>query len=94
MYAKGWIVRLRRREDKTDLEVSYKYRIPVRTTIKDALEEAARLGWDADELDYDYQVDWSLEKKTLSISRKKKARGIAQRKLDFPDDKRGPRNCN
>ena len=71
LYEKGWVVRIRNRQDKAKLDIAYKYRIPI-TTITAALVEAEKLGWDSEENDYEYQIDWGYSRQTLSLTRSKK----------------------
>ncbi|WP_145949642.1 hypothetical protein [Paenibacillus sp. Y412MC10] len=70
----GWDVRVRKLEDYDDdeFELTYKMRYPiVDGNIDAALAQAAEDGFDADEDDYEAQVDWGYQKQTLSFSNKK-----------------------
>lgn len=70
----GWNVRIRKMEDFSDeeFEITYKKRYPITDgNIDAALAKAALDGFDADEDDYDAQVDWGYQKQTLSFSNKK-----------------------
>ncbi|AJY77668.1 hypothetical protein VN24_11530 [Paenibacillus beijingensis] len=70
----GWNVRARKMEDFDDdeFELTYKKRYPITGgDIDAALATAALDGFDADEDDYEAQVDWGYSKQTLSFSNKK-----------------------
>lgn len=64
----GWNVRVRRKRGKK-IEFTYKKRYPVVTTIEDTLTLAAKEGFDNNINDgYKIEVDWSLNRQTLSFS--------------------------
>lgn len=88
MYQQGWIMRIRAMENKSKLELSYKYRIPVDTTILATLEKAKDLGWDSSETGYEYQVDWGYEKQTLSINKSKELSQQTPIQLPSPEQAR------
>lgn len=70
----GWNTRVRKMEDFSDeeFEVTYKKRYPITNgDIDAALTQAALDGFDADENDYEAQVDWGYSKQTLSFSNSK-----------------------
>lgn len=70
----GWSVRIRKKEDYSDekFELVYKKRYPILNgDINGALMLAASEGFEADDTNYEAQVDWGYQKQTLSISRKK-----------------------
>jgi hypothetical protein len=85
LHESGWDIRLRMREDEPDLEITYKrrYRVP-EGTLKSVLAQAADDGFDADEKDYEPQVEWGLEKQTLSFSRSKTAPPAGSGPLALP----------
>jgi hypothetical protein len=72
--AQGWLARVRKMEgfSDSDFEVTYKKRYPITNgDINAALTQAAAEGFDADENDYEAQVDWGYTKQTLSFSNTK-----------------------
>jgi hypothetical protein len=70
LHRDGWNVRLRRREGRDDVELSYKRRYRIEAgDIDGALAEAARDGFDADEGDYEAQVEWGFSRQTLTFTR-------------------------
>ncbi|MDI4646280.1 hypothetical protein [Cohnella hashimotonis] len=76
LHAEGWDVRIRKMEAYSDeaFEVTYKMRYPVAGgNIQAALIAAAADGFDADEDDYEAQIDWGYASQTLSFSNKKDA---------------------
>ncbi|WP_152669139.1 hypothetical protein [Paenibacillus sp. DMB20] len=89
----GWSVRIRKKEDYSDekFELVYKKRYPiVNGDIDGALMLAASEGFEADDTNYEAQVDWGYQKQTLSISRKKtiKKSGYDGMELPTPKDSR------
>lgn len=74
--AEGWDVRIRKMESDSDeaFEVTYKMRYPIAGgNVQAALNAAAADGFDADEDDYEAQIDWGYSSQTLSFSNKKDA---------------------
>ena len=64
----GWNVRVRRKRGKK-IEYTFKKRYPVVTTVDDTLTLAANEGFDSTINDsYKVEVDWGLNKQTLSFS--------------------------
>lgn len=84
----GWEVRIRKMEsdgDK-DFELTYKKRYPiVNGDLQAALNEAAADGFDADEEDYDAQVDWGYSTQTLSFSNDKDEEKSGYDGMELPD---------
>ncbi|MEK4851668.1 hypothetical protein NST04_17615 [Paenibacillus sp. FSL H7-0756] len=71
--SKGWDVRLRKKENKSDYELTYKKRYPVvNGNIQAALTLANQEGFDASDDNYEAEVDWGYGKQTLSFSNTKK----------------------
>ncbi len=68
----GWNVRLRKKEDKTKYEITYKKRYNVvNGDIDAALTKANQEGFDASDTNYEAEVDWGYGKQTLSLSNDK-----------------------
>ncbi|WP_416235457.1 hypothetical protein [Paenibacillus campi] len=68
----GWNVRLRKKENKTKYEMTYKKRYAIENgDIDAALNEANKDGFDANDTNYDAEVDWGYSKQTLSLSNDK-----------------------
>lgn len=71
--SKGWDVRIRKKENKSDYELTYKKRYPVvNGNIQAALTLANQEGFDASDDNYEAEVDWGYGKQTLSFSNTKK----------------------
>ncbi|MDG0812397.1 hypothetical protein [Cohnella rhizosphaerae] len=86
--AEGWNVRIRKMESYSDeeFEVTYKMRYPiVGGNVQAALNAAAADGFDADEDDYEAQVDWGYSSQTLSFSNKKDAELDGYDGMELPD---------
>jgi hypothetical protein len=66
----GWYVRLRRFDGEDGVELTYKRRYQVGDDLDAALREAAGDGFDADEEDYEAQVEWRARLGPLSFTRK------------------------
>lgn len=84
----GWNVRIRKKEEFSDeeFEITYKKRYPiVNGNIQAALDEAADDGFDADEEDYDAQVEWGYSSQTLSFSNDKDAEKNGYDGMELPD---------
>ncbi|MGQ4515966.1 hypothetical protein [Streptomyces sp. DW26H14] len=75
----GWSVRVRHDDDDDKVKETYKKRYAIEgdgtdaDALDDALDQAADDSFDADEEDYDAQVDLSYNKATLDFSDDKKA---------------------
>ncbi|KAK4464063.1 hypothetical protein QBC42DRAFT_172074 [Cladorrhinum samala] len=94
MYAAGWSPRIRNKEGKKGWELTYKKRYPVDddgnnipAEITDALLIAMQDGFDDSHPKYEAEIDWGLEKKTLSISRKHQVKedDISKSDMTMPD---------
>ncbi|MGH0776477.1 hypothetical protein ACQVQ8_04890 [Bacillus cereus] len=83
----GWFARIRKKEFSKDFELTYKKRYPIPNgVIQDALEVAKNDGFDSKTDNYDAEIDWGFEKKTLSISNKKSYSAKGYGVLDLPDE--------
>ncbi|KAJ2906753.1 hypothetical protein MKZ38_010744 [Zalerion maritima] len=83
----GWSVRIRKKEDEDDFELTYKKRYSVSDDdVEAALDTANEEGFDEDNEDkYDAQIEYGYSKKTLSISRKKSHSDSGYSGMDLPD---------
>lgn len=69
----GWNVRFRKKEDKSNYELTYKKRYPILNgDIDAALTLANKEGFDSSDTNYEAEVDWGYSKQTLSFSNTKK----------------------
>lgn len=69
----GWDVRFRKKEDKSNYELTYKKRYPILNgDINAALTLANQEGFDESDDNYEAEIDWSYSKQTLSFSNTKK----------------------
>ncbi|HDR6297441.1 hypothetical protein QCI44_19630 [Bacillus cereus group sp. RP37] len=83
----GWFARIRKKEFSKDFELTYKKRYPIQNgVIQDALEVAKKDGFDSKTDNYEAEVDWGFEKKTLSISNKKSYSAKGYGVLDLPNE--------
>ncbi|KAL7941123.1 hypothetical protein V8C42DRAFT_199347 [Trichoderma barbatum] len=86
IYKAGWCVRIRKVEDKSCHELTYKTRYDINDgNIEDALAQAKKDGFHAGDKNYEAQVEWGYEKQTLSISREEKFSYSGKTELDLPD---------
>ncbi|MDP7991283.1 hypothetical protein Q9B79_15950 [Bacillus sp. MHSD_36] len=84
----GWFARIRKKEFSKDFELTYKKRYPIPNgVIQDALEVAKNDGFDSKTDNYDAEIDWGFEKKTLSISNKKSYSANGYGVLDLPKER-------
>ncbi|TPV46588.1 hypothetical protein [Bacillus dicomae] len=83
----GWFTRIRKKEFSKDFELTYKKRYPIQNgVIQDALEVAKKDGFDSETDNYEAEIDWGFEKKTLSISNKKSYSAKGYGVLDLPNE--------
>jgi hypothetical protein len=69
IYNSGWSPRIRRIQDKSGFELTYKRRYKIADGAIDvALETANRDGFDSTSTMYEAQVDWGYNNQTLSIN--------------------------
>ncbi|HDR7672719.1 Uncharacterized protein BCZB5J_01660 [Bacillus cereus] len=84
----GWFARIRKKEFSKDFELTYKKRYPIQNgVIQDALEVAKKDGFDSKTDNYEAEIDWGFEKKTLSISNKKSYSAKGYGVLDLPKER-------
>ncbi|WP_018751765.1 hypothetical protein [Paenibacillus sanguinis] len=84
----GWSVRFRKKEDKSNYELTYKKRYPILNGDVDAaLTLANQEGFDASDDNYEAEVDWGYSKQTLSFSNTKKEKTKAKGP-ELPADKK------
>ncbi|PQZ59428.1 MULTISPECIES: hypothetical protein [Bacillus] len=84
----GWFARIRKKEFSKDFELTYKKRYPIQNgIIQDALEVAKKDGFDSKTDNYEAEIDWGFEKKTLSISNKKSYSAKGYGILDLPNER-------
>ena len=79
--------RSEKKEFSKDFELTYKKRYPIQNgMIQDALEVAKKDGFDSKTDNYEAEIDWGFEKKTLSISNKKSYSAKGYGILDLPNE--------
>ncbi|MGD6892160.1 hypothetical protein [Bacillus mobilis] len=84
----GWFARIRKKEFSKDFELTYKKRYPIQNgVIQDALEVAKKDGFDSKTDNYEAEIDWGFEKKTLSISNKKSDSAKGYGVLELPKER-------
>lgn len=85
IYDNGWIARIRKTEGEDDFELTYKKRYPiVNNDIDAALTLANTEGFDATDTNYEAQVEWGYQNKTLSISNNKTGKKSGYSGMDLP----------
>ncbi len=83
--AAGWNVRLRRFADSNKLELSYKRRYRVLPgQLESVLSAAVEDGFDANENDYEVQIEWGFGRQTLSFTNDKKFKLNDDNELELP----------
>ncbi|PFB73836.1 hypothetical protein CN286_28525 [Bacillus anthracis] len=76
LYQNGWIIRGRLKPNKDEWELTFKYRIKLSQSeepsiaLEQALQAAASSGFDLSDPNYELELEWSEEQKTLSLSYK------------------------
>ncbi|KAL2200281.1 hypothetical protein P885DRAFT_57162 [Corynascus similis CBS 632.67] len=87
LYQARWSARIRRKEGRPKLELTYKKRYAIEAEdIDAALTEASCDGFDGfHDNEYDAQVEWGYKKMTLSISHKKKVSDPGSGGTSLPD---------
>ncbi|MCZ8521630.1 MULTISPECIES: hypothetical protein [Paenibacillus] len=82
----GWNTRIRKTEGESGFELTYKKRYPVTNNdIDGALSNANLDGFDVNDSNYEAQIEWGYQKKTLSISRKKSGSKSGYSGMDLPN---------
>lgn len=91
IYSSSWSARIRKFENQDKFELTYKRRYTIiNSNVNAALNVANEDGFNAAHTNYDAQVEWDFQMKTLSISRKKKGlhAGIGNTNLPVESDSR------
>ena len=84
IYAAGWNLRMRKFENKPNLELNYKKRYDIKNeNIESALNQANDDGFDAEDTKYEAEIEWGYAKQTLSISREKSVPHTGNSQLDL-----------
>lgn len=85
IYGNTWIARIRKTEGESDFELTYKKRYAIDDgNINEALYRANAQGFDSTEKNYEAQIEWGYQKKTLSISNSKKDSKSGYSGMDLP----------
>jgi len=85
IYLNGWSPRIRKMEGDSNFELTYKKRYPITNNdINAALTQANLDGFDSGDTNYDAQVEWGYQNKTLSITRSKNATKSGYSGMDLP----------
>ncbi len=85
IYGNTWIARIRKTEGESDFELTYKKRYAIDNgNITEALYKANAEGFDSTEKNYEAQVEWGYQKKTLSISNSKTDSKAGYSGMDLP----------
>lgn len=85
IYNNGWSPRIRKMEGENDFELSYKKRYAITgDDINAALTLANQEGFDSGDTNYEAQVEWGYQKKTLSITRTKSGSKSGYSGMDLP----------
>ncbi|KUL91030.1 hypothetical protein ZTR_01000 [Talaromyces verruculosus] len=85
IYNATWSTRIRKFGNKKDFELAYKKRYPVADgDIGRAIAAANNDGFGASDTKYEAQIEWGYQKRTLSITRKKKV-DSGNHGTDLPD---------
>ncbi|MFZ6639673.1 hypothetical protein ACO0LL_07995 [Undibacterium sp. TC4M20W] len=85
IYGNTWIARIRKTEGESDFELTYKKRYAIDNgNITEALYKANAEGFDSTEKNYEAQVEWGYQKKTLSISNSKTDSKSGYSGMDLP----------
>ncbi len=88
IYGNGWSPRIRKKEGDSKFELSYKKRYPIANgNIDAALTKANQEGFDASDTNYEAQVEWGYQNKTLSITRSKDVKKSGYSGVDLPSVK-------
>ncbi|EFM09658.1 conserved hypothetical protein [Paenibacillus curdlanolyticus YK9] len=85
IYSNGWSPRIRKMEGESDFELSYKKRYPIANgDINAALTQANNEGFNAGDTNYEAQVEWGYQNKTLSITRTKSGSKSGYSGMELP----------
>jgi hypothetical protein len=89
IYNNGWISRVRKTEGVSSFELTYKKRYPISNgNITEALYLANAQGFDINDSNYQAQVEWGYQNKTLSISNSKTDNKSGYSGMDLPFEKK------
>lgn len=87
IYNNGWIARIRKTEGDKDFELSYKKRYAIDNgNINEALYKANAEGFDVSDKNYEAQIEWGYQKKTLSITNSKMDSKAGYSGIDLPSN--------
>ncbi|OPB36195.1 hypothetical protein A0O28_0109710 [Trichoderma guizhouense] len=85
IYNAGWCVRIRKVEEKSHLELTYKKRYDIDNgNIDEVLARAKKDGFHGGDTKYEAQVEWGYTRQTLSISREKQVSHSGKNELELP----------
>ncbi|WP_435168801.1 hypothetical protein [Paenibacillus glycanilyticus] len=85
IYDNGWSTRIRKTEGEDNFELSYKKRYTINNNdINAALTQANNDGFNSGDTNYEAQVEWGYQKKTLSITRSKNGSKSGYSGMDLP----------
>ncbi|WP_248930278.1 hypothetical protein [Paenibacillus hamazuiensis] len=85
IYSNGWSPRVRKTEGESGFELTYKKRFPVvGDDIDAALTTANQDGFDSSDTNYEAQIEWGYQKKTLSVTRSKSGSKSGYSGMDLP----------
>jgi hypothetical protein len=85
IYSNGWIARVRKTEGESGFELSYKKRYPIANgNISEALYQANADGFTSSDSNYEAQIEWGYQAKTLSISNSKTDNKSGYSGMDLP----------
>ncbi|MBJ7312660.1 hypothetical protein ACFOLJ_21205 [Rugamonas sp. CCM 8940] len=85
IYNNGWIARVRKSEGDSGFELSYKKRYPIANgNITEALYQASADGFTSGDSNYEAQIEWGYQAKTLSITNSKTDSKSGYSGMDLP----------
>lgn len=81
----GWLNRIRKKENKKNIEMAYKKRYTISDTdIKATGEEAIKDGFDPEDKDLSVSVDWGYSKMTLTMEYEAKVEKTGEGNSNIP----------
>jgi hypothetical protein len=88
LHSNGWSTRIRKIENQSPFDLTYKWRLPVSNgDINGALNTALNDGWNSGQNNYDAQIDWLYTSQTLSIQRDYSASSAGYSGMTDPTEK-------
>ena len=84
LHEAGWNVRLRTVQGKDKVELTYKRRFRVLSGLDAALARAEKDGFDAGEKDYEAELEWGYQQKTLTFSKEEKVGDPTRGSMTLP----------